>query len=250
MDDARQAAPCSAPGHLLASGVSFEALVWGRQGGALSARARGRPWRGRASQWRARKWTGASSSGFEGVLGWGATGMLEGPWQGFVGGSVSCSVVCGRGLGGVQAGPVRGRSQAGRQASLISRPELGSPSPDPGWGRPDWCQHVRGFAAGISRGPCDTAPGDPGLPATFTVGDCGWGRWGAARQGVECGCLSCCVGWTCGPFLRPRLGGRWPPPPLLRDNGGRGPGLSKAQASGNVSVLRAPGAGSMGGLGC
>lgn len=178
----------------------------------------------------------------------------QGCWRargGALWGALSAVLWCADGgWGGVQAGPVRGRSQAGRQASLISRPELGSPSPDPGWGRPDWCQHVMGFAAGISRGPCDTAPGDPGLPATFTVRDCGWGRWGAPRQGVECGCLSCCVGRTCGPLLGPRLGGRWPPPPLLRDNGGRGLGLSKAQVSGNVSVLRAPGAGSMGGLGC
>lgn len=111
LDDTRQAAPCSAPGHLLVSGVSFEALVWGRQGGALSA------WRGRASQWRARKWTGALSSGFEGVLAWGATGMLEGPWRGFVGGSVSCSVVCGRGLGGCAGWPSEG-TESGRQTSL------------------------------------------------------------------------------------------------------------------------------------
>ena len=98
---------------------------------------------------------------------------------------------------------------------------------------------------------------------------CCWLQWaGWARSGTACLVPGAergrpgSRGEACGPVLLPwppwaqQLGERWPPPPLpCGDNGGRDLGLCKAQVSGNVSSLRAPGAASCSaprgaGLGC
>lgn len=129
----------------------------------------------------------------------------------------------------------------------------GAPPRGPRCTRRDWGQRDPGFAAARSQGPREEVFRAPGLPARVTAR--GLSLRGVGVRALQAPASLWCGAWAsgflCGVRLWPihpavarepsALGGGHPFPSPSGDNGGRGLGLSKAQVSGNVSVLRAPG---------
>ena len=232
------------------SGVLAQALVVGLQGGALGQR--GAP-DGQCQPVGTQRRAGALSLGPTGaglrarlhrgegeVVG----GLDRGFWRGCGFWEPSQGVVSGLG----QPGPVRGSLVETNDCNPQAWAEPGSVAPGPVT-QPTVARVRLILDSVVLPGVCDEVLAGCGLLAA--VGWLGTLRHGLA--GPRCGA------WASGfPWGRPavqsssraphpraqQLGGRWPPPPVLHgDNGGRDLGLCKAQVSGNVSSLRAPGAG-------